>query len=540
MVQVANGAWTHDVAVTNVTLTPTMVKPGSLVTINVTVLNNGTVAETFNVTAYYDLTHEIDTQTITGLAAGVEMNVIFTWNTTGLGERTYKIKVTASLAEDEYQANDSDIESVAITSTVLYVDLPLVTAEPGESFTVDINVINARNVYGYGFMLFWNDPVLNATDVTEGNFLKQGKYVTNFVSGIWNEPHSVTGVSGYIFVSNSLQKVGGEAQAHGNGTLCSVTFLVETTGASDLDLRVQPPLTYMLADMTQFETPHFIEDGVFIYPIPKLSVDPETLIDPSKGPGEVVTISVNITDAVNLYGFEFKLGYNATLLTATEVVTQPFLNTPYKFNFNQTDATAGYVLVNVTSDTPALPVNGSGTLATITFQIETSGACDLDLYDTTLLDANLIETLHVTLDGMFSNVKISSFITITPYPSSIMLGESVTLNGTITPEHPLAYVTIWYRLSGEETWNNLTVVQTDQDSKYVHVWEPQDPGDYEVKASWEGDAITESSESSVQTVEVQGASVIPFDILLYVVVIIVVVVAVIAVYFLRIRKTKQA
>jgi hypothetical protein len=72
----------------------------------VVVNNNGSVAETFDVTAYYNTT-AIDTQTVTDLAAGSNKTLTFTWNTTDVDAGNYIIKAVATLAGDTNPANDA-------------------------------------------------------------------------------------------------------------------------------------------------------------------------------------------------------------------------------------------------------------------------------------------------------------------------------------------------------------------------------------------------------------------------------------------------
>lgn len=68
----------HDVAVSNVVAWPTMVLPTSTVHINVTVENQGTSYETFNLTVYADnLT--IQTVTVPALAPGLSETLTLNW-----------------------------------------------------------------------------------------------------------------------------------------------------------------------------------------------------------------------------------------------------------------------------------------------------------------------------------------------------------------------------------------------------------------------------------------------------------------------------
>lgn len=84
------------------------------------VKNNGSsVAETFNVTAYYD-TNEIDMQAITNLAAGANKTVTFTWNTTSLEAGNYTIKAVAETVIDE-----TNITNNALTNGKVQVKEPI-------------------------------------------------------------------------------------------------------------------------------------------------------------------------------------------------------------------------------------------------------------------------------------------------------------------------------------------------------------------------------------------------------------------------------
>lgn len=74
----SSGSEVHDIAVTNVTVFPTRVLSSSTVTINATIENQGTIYETFNVTAYFD-NRTIQTVTVTDMAPGLNTTLTFTW-----------------------------------------------------------------------------------------------------------------------------------------------------------------------------------------------------------------------------------------------------------------------------------------------------------------------------------------------------------------------------------------------------------------------------------------------------------------------------
>lgn len=96
--------------------------------------------------------------------------------------------------------------------------------------------------------------------------------------------------------------------------------------------------------------------------------------------------------------------------------------------------------------------------------------------------------------------KASSVITISVNPAYVEIGMSTTISGSITPTRSGVSVTIWHRLSGEITWNALTTVITNGESKYSYDWAPTAIGAYELRASWAGDDKTLPAESEIKTV----------------------------------------
>ncbi len=104
----------HDVAVTGVTPLPTTVKTGEPVSINVTVVNEGTEKETFNVTVYYDDT-TIGTQTVTELASDASQSLTFNWDTSDVTAGTYTIKASANTVPGETDTTDNTFTDGDVT-----------------------------------------------------------------------------------------------------------------------------------------------------------------------------------------------------------------------------------------------------------------------------------------------------------------------------------------------------------------------------------------------------------------------------------------
>jgi PKD repeat protein len=94
----------HDVATTNVAVTPTDVYPGWKVNINVTVRNEGTEVESFNVTVYYGGI-SIGTKKVTNMLNDTQITLTFIWNTQGAPPGSYTISANATIAVEDISNN---------------------------------------------------------------------------------------------------------------------------------------------------------------------------------------------------------------------------------------------------------------------------------------------------------------------------------------------------------------------------------------------------------------------------------------------------
>ncbi len=99
-------------------------------------------------------------------------------------------------------------------------------------------------------------------------------------------------------------------------------------------------------------------------------MEPASIIDDSLTPGNKVTITVKIADAINLYVYEFKIYYKNSVLNATKVVrpsghfmepsdpaNQFIPKWEIKNNYN---ATHGRIWLGFTLLSPEAPKSGSG------------------------------------------------------------------------------------------------------------------------------------------------------------------------------------
>ena len=135
----------HDVAVTSVVPSPTVVSPGQSVTVTVVVENQGASPETFNVAAYYD-TNEIGTQTVT-LDPNNTTQLTFPWNTALITEGTYTISAKASTVSGETDLDDNTYidETVTVVRQV-GPSQALVIEFPGEREYIEDGDVKVRLV----------------------------------------------------------------------------------------------------------------------------------------------------------------------------------------------------------------------------------------------------------------------------------------------------------------------------------------------------------------------------------------------------------
>lgn len=429
---------------------------------------------------------------------------------------------------------------------VIYIDPIENTASEGAYFTVKINIIGAIDLYSYELRLGWYGPALNVTSITEGDFPGGGIYETHFVSTFWNGPDPV-GMNDYIYIYNSLRGV--TTGADGSGTLAQVTFLVEETGESGLQL-------YGVQLRNSFGFPitnYAIEDGYVNVAPPKFHVTHygvSSIMDPTLIPGETFSINVSLSNVIDLYGFGFRLGYDNLVLNATDVSVTSFLAEPTVDK--GIDNELGFVWVYVNSSTPQ-SVSDEQTVADVNFQVLGVGECFLDVYNTTADDrisrlrSPPLENSPPADDGYFSNVPIGHDISVTrvtALPSEVTQGEAVSINVTVM--NVGAYnetfdVTVYYDSEAIDTRTNVMLESWNEET-LLFSWDTSGVagGEYKIKAEAtvvEGETKTANNvriSYSLTKVEVPAS-----DFLLYVGVGIAVVVIVVAlVYFLKIRKPK--
>jgi PKD repeat protein len=157
------------------------------------------------------------------------------------------------------------------------VNPPKNYAAPDDSFSVDVNVADVINLYGWQVNMSFDPDVLEVTDITEGDFLIDQPEGTTGFSRIENE-------DGWALFSWST--VGNHLGVDGSGTLATVEFMTLTAGESVLN--ITHPNTYLLelvppppppGEPPQRKIPHIPANADFssltIPPVAEFTYSPE-------------------------------------------------------------------------------------------------------------------------------------------------------------------------------------------------------------------------------------------------------------------------
>ncbi|MCW3980191.1 MAG: hypothetical protein NWF11_01820 [Candidatus Bathyarchaeota archaeon] len=143
----------HNVAATGQVATPSTVKQGENVTIQISVENKGTQTETFNVTSYFNST-VLATKLVTNLAAGQSRVLTYYWNTTDIPVGVYSIKGWADSSAAIIETNEDDnwcteeasvdVQSAPKHDVAATSQVPAMTSVVAGTM-VDINVTVSNN-----------------------------------------------------------------------------------------------------------------------------------------------------------------------------------------------------------------------------------------------------------------------------------------------------------------------------------------------------------------------------------------------------------
>jgi len=226
---------------------------------------------------------------------------------------------------------------------------------------------------------------------------------------------------------------------------------------------------------------------------PAIYIEPATIVDPTLTPGKNFTINVNVSNVTDLYGFDFFLNYTTAVLTATKITLGSFFPSNAKVWQKVINDALGYVRYMVCMPPGTPPgggLNGSGTLAIITFTVDPYGASPLDspldLNNTLLGDSYAEYIAHDVYDGYFSNIPplIHDVAVISVVPSApvVFVGDSVDIDVVVENQGDVEESFTLNVYAGVNPIGNETAtLAAGANQTYTFVWNTTDGGSFLIR-----------------------------------------------------------
>jgi len=165
-----------DIGITNITTSKTVVGQGYKLDVNITILNYGINAETFNITAYANATI-IATITSVTLASRNSTTITLFWNTSGFAKGDYAISAVAGTVPGETDTKDN----LLVDGQVFVLSL---------EHDVAIRSLTSRPIIGQGYT-----SLISVTAMDVGNYVETFN-VTVYVNATYIASQDITLVSG--------------------------------------------------------------------------------------------------------------------------------------------------------------------------------------------------------------------------------------------------------------------------------------------------------------------------------------------------------
>jgi len=133
----------------------------------------------------------------------------------------------------------------------------------------------------------------------------------------------------------------------------------------------------------------------------KLVVSPETN---TAAVGQSFAVNIQVSGVTDLYGWEIRLRWNSTILDAVNVTEGSFVKSQGDTYFtSKVNNTIGSMVVDGALVGDVKGIDGSGILVAIQFRVKANGKCDLDLYETSLIDSLEQKITHTVVNGKFDS-----------------------------------------------------------------------------------------------------------------------------------------
>jgi hypothetical protein len=144
----------------------------------------------------------------------------------------------------------------AAPTTVSIVPATNTITQPGITFSLNVTVTEVTDLWGWEFILYFNNSAIHALEATEGAFLSD---VGSTLFTVQELTNNYNATHGRVWVYNSLKIPA--LPASGSGLLATITMNSTAVGQSDIALKPGVGMTYLLVKKNADEIPHDIVNG---------------------------------------------------------------------------------------------------------------------------------------------------------------------------------------------------------------------------------------------------------------------------------------
>ena len=249
----------------------------------------------------------------------------------------------------------------------------------GDTFTLNLNVENVTDLAGWQCNIEFDPNVLEAVEVVEGDFLKEGDGKTFFLES------EIDNTAGRITKLGAARTSKGGVS--GTGKLLSVAFMAKVIGEAQVtltNLKAGPssipgtiPLSIPEIVITVEEQPELIESD----PTFSFSIDTTSVVI-----GNTFTLYLNANEITNLARWQCDIVFDPNVLEAVEVLEGDFLK--------EGDATT--IFLKSTIDNTAGKITGLGTVS-----LSNDGKSGTGRLLSVAFVAKAIGEAQVTLDNLY-------------------------------------------------------------------------------------------------------------------------------------------
>jgi len=143
-----------------------------------------------------------------------------------------------------------NLATAPVTLPHVYIDPPEVSGNPGDAFSINVNIEDAVDLFSWDVRIQWPNGLLQVVSATEGPF------ISSVNPTYWVPPKLYADYA--ILAVSTMAAVPGVS---GDGILCTVNFMVLDAGTCALDIYEST-----LVDSTITPISHTSEDGYFYTP----------------------------------------------------------------------------------------------------------------------------------------------------------------------------------------------------------------------------------------------------------------------------------